>query len=122
MDNYTTEIYGRWHGEGTSNRLPRLTSSASLNWQNVSDIYIEDGDYLRISNLTIGYDFKHLFPNMPLEKARIYFAVQNLLTITGYNGLDPEVGYGDGKSWVSGIDIGNYPSPRTIMVGFNLNF
>ena len=80
LDNYTTEIYGRWHGEGTSNRLPRLTSTASLNWQNVSDIYIEDGDYLRLSNLTIGYDFKHLFPNMVLEKARIYFAVQNLFT------------------------------------------
>ena len=122
LDNYTTEIYGRWHGEGTSNRLPRLTSTASLNWQNVSDIYIEDGDYLRLSNFTIGYDFKHLFPNMVLEKARIYFAVQNLFTITGYSGLDPEVGYGDGKGWVSGIDIGSYPSPRTVMVGFNLNF
>lgn len=122
LDNYTTDIYERWHGEGTSNKLPRLTSTNSLNWQNVSDIYIQNGDYLRISNLTVGYDFKHLFPNMPLEKARIYFAVQNLLTITGYSGMDPEVGYGDGKSWVSGIDIGNYPSPRTIMVGFNLNF
>ena len=122
LDNYTTEIYGRWHGDGTSNTLPRLTSTSHLNWQNISDIYIKDGDYFRIQNLAIGYDFKKLFPQMFLEKARLYFAVQNLLTITGYSGMDPEVGYGDGKSWASGIDIGSYPSPRTIIIGFNLKF
>lgn len=122
LDNYTADIYNRWHGEGTSNRLPKLTSSSSLNWQNVSDIYIHDGDYFRIQNLTLGYDFKKLFPNIPLSKARVYLAVQNLLTITSYSGMDPEVGYGDGNNWASGIDIGSYPSPRTVMVGFNLNF
>ena len=122
LDNYTTEIYGRWHGDGTSNTLPRLTSTSHLNWQNISDIYIKDGDYFRIQNLAIGYDFMKLFPQMFLEKARLYFAVQNLLTITGYSGMDPEVGYGDGKSWASGIDIGSYPSPRTIIIGFNLKF
>ena len=93
-----------------------------MNWQNISDIYIKDGDYFRIQNLAIGYDFKRLFPQMFLEKARLYFAVQNLLTITGYSGMDPEIGYGDGKSWASGIDIGSYPSPRTVIIGFNLKF
>lgn len=122
LDNYTTGIYDRWHGEGTSNTLPRLTSTSHLNWQNISDIYIKNGDYFRVQNLAVGYDFKRLFPQLFLEKARLYFAVQNLLTISGYSGMDPEVGYGDGKGWASGIDIGSYPSPRTVIVGFNLKF
>lgn len=122
LENYTTEIYERWHGEGTSNKLPRLTSGSHLNWQNVSDIYIKDGDYFRIQNLSIGYDFKRIAPKMFLQQARVYVAVQNLLTITGYSGMDPEVGYGDNQNWASGIDIGSYPSPRTIILGFNLKF
>ncbi|HAX95318.1 MAG TPA: SusC/RagA family protein, partial [Prolixibacteraceae bacterium] len=122
LQNYTTEIFERWHGEGTSNRLPRLTSGSHTNWQNISDIYIEDGDYMKLQNLTIGYDFKQLFAKMPLSQARIYFTAQNLFTITNYSGMDPEVGYGYDKSWVSGIDLGFYPSPRTYLVGVNIKF
>ncbi len=122
LDNYTTEIFGRWHGEGTSNRLPRLTSGSSSNWQYMSDIFIEDADYLRIQNITIGYDFKRLFPRMPLGQARLYFTAQNLYTFTGYSGLDPEIGWGADASWASGIDVGNYPVPRTYIVGVNLKF
>lgn len=122
LQNYTTDIFGRWTGEGSSNKLPRLTSGSHTNWQNISDIYIEDGDYLKIQNLTIGYDFKKLFPTMPLGQARLYLTAQNLFTFTGYSGMDPEIGYGYDKSWVSGIDLGYYPSPRTYMVGVNLKF
>lgn len=121
-ENYTTDILGRWHGEGTSNKLPRLTSGIHANWQYISDIYIEDGDYLKIQNQTIGYDFKKLFPRIPLSQARLYFTAQNLYTFTGYSGMDPEIGYGADQSWVSGIDLGFYPSPRTYMVGVNLKF
>lgn len=128
LQNYTTDIFGRWTGEGTSNKLPRLTSGSHTNWQNISDIYIEDGDYLKIQNITIGYDFKKLFPRMPLGQARLYLTAQNLFTFTGYSGMDPEVGYGYADSsgnplnWVKGIDLGYYPSPRTYMVGVNLKF
>ncbi|HZL11196.1 MAG TPA: TonB-dependent receptor [Prolixibacteraceae bacterium] len=129
LQNYTTEIFGRWTGEGTSNKLPRLTSGSHTNWQNISDIYIEDGDYVKIQNVTVGYDFKKLFRNMPLGQARLYFTAQNLYTFTNYSGMDPEVGYGynggtgqDDSSWSSGIDLGFYPSPRTYMVGVNLKF
>lgn len=119
---YTSEIFGRWHGPGTSNRLPRLTTGTSTNWQFVSDLYMEDGDYLRLQNMTIGYDFKSWFKNLPLEQLRVYLAFENLFTITGYSGMDPEVGYGGYESWVMGVDIGSYPSPRTIMVGLNVKF
>lgn len=124
LENYTTDIFERWHGENTSNRLPRLTAGSHTNWQYISDIYIEDGDYLRLQNITLGYDFKKLFPKMPLQQARLYVTGQNLFTITGYSGMDPEVGHsGEDKSqWSSGIDVGFYPSPRTYMVGVNLKF
>lgn len=123
-DNYTTEYLNCWHGEGTSNHLPMLAGSkASINWQNVSDIFIENADFFRLKNFTVGYDFKKLFPSMPLSKARIYFSAQNLFTITGYKGLDPEVGTSCGNElWASGVDLGVYPIPRTYLVGLNIEF
>jgi len=79
---------------------------------------------LKISNVTLGYDFKKLFPKMPLTQARLYVTAQNLFTITKYSGMDPEIGSNAGTSdnWASGIDIGMYPSPRTFLVGVNLKF
>jgi len=127
IQNYTTDIFGRWYGEGTSNKLPRLTSGSNLNWQEISDIYIEDGDYVKIQNLTFGYDFKKLFKKMPFGQARLYVTGQNLCTFTNYSGQDPEIGYAPSvnnvqQGWVSGIDLGFYPSPRTYLVGINLKF
>lgn len=119
--NYTTEIFGRWHGEGTSNRLPRVLASPHKNTQYTSDLYIEDGDYFRISNLTLGYDFKYLFKKLPLAQARLFFSVQNLCTITGYSGMDPQVGYAP-SSWASGVDSGFYPTARTVMIGATIKF
>lgn len=120
--NYTTEILGRWTGEGTSNKLPRMTAGNDVNRLSVSELYIEDGDYIKIQNVTLGYDFKKLLPKLPLSQARMYVAGRNLWTITDYSGLDPEVGYGDGQSFVQGIDLGFYPAPKTYLVGFNLKF
>jgi len=122
LQNYTTDIFNRWHGEGTSNTLPRLSSGSHANWQEISDIYIENGDYMKIQNVTLGYDFKKLFNNIPFGQARLYVTAQNLYTFTKYSGQDPEIGYGYGESWVSGIDLGFYPSPRTYLVGVNLKF
>lgn len=122
LQQYTTDIFGRWTGEGTSNKLPRLTSGSHVNWQNISDIYIEDGDYVKIQNVTLGYDFKSAFKKMPFGQVRLYVSAQNLYTFTNYSGLDPEIGYGDSQSWVSGIDVGYYPAPRTYMVGLNIKF
>jgi len=123
FQNYTTDIISkRWHGEGTSNSFPRLTAGNTTNRINISDIYVEDGDYIKIQNVTLGYDFKKLIPKMPLAQARFYIAAHNLWTITDYSGMDPEVGYGDDQSWVSGIDLGFYPAPRTFLIGVNLKF
>jgi len=122
VQNYTTDIFARWHGEGTSNKLPRLSSGSNANWQEISDIYIENGDYVKIQNVSLGYDFKKLFTKLPFSQARLYVTAQNVYTFTKYSGQDPEIGYGGGQSWVSGVDLGFYPSPRTFLMGVNLKF
>lgn len=122
LQNYTTEVFQRWHGEGTSNRYPRLTNGSHTNSQYISDIYIENADFLKIQNVTLGYNLKSAFSNLPIGQARLYVSAQNLYTFTGYSGMDPEIGYGDARGWVSGIDLGFYPSPRTFIIGLNVNF
>ena len=117
--NYTTAILGRWTGEGTSNKMPRVTEQ-NVNWQ-FSDLYLQDGDFLRISNITAGYDFAKLLKCKIISQCRIYGTVQNAFTFTKYNGMDPEIGYGTEK-WVSGIDLGYYPRPETYLIGVNLKF
>ena len=117
--NYTTEVLGRWTGEGTSNRIPRVTNG-QIN-SAVSDLYLYDGDFLRLSNLTFGYDFAPIMKQKWCSQARLYVQVQNLVTFTKYNGMDPEIGYGT-SDWVSGVDLGYYPTPRTILFGVNLGF
>lgn len=117
--NYTTAILKRWTGEGTSNRMPRVTDT-NINWQ-FSDLYLQDGDYLRISNITLGYDFAKLFNRKYISQFRLYASVQNAFTFTKYDGMDPEIGYGT-DGWVSGVDLGYYPRPRTFLFGVNLKF
>ncbi|PZX11863.1 TonB-linked SusC/RagA family outer membrane protein [Breznakibacter xylanolyticus] len=120
--NYTTDILGRWHGEGTSNKIPRMTAGNGTNRLNISELYIEDGDYIKIQNVTLGYDFKKLLPKLPMSQARLYVAGRNLWTFTDYSGMDPEVGYGDDQPFVQGVDLGFYPSAKTYLVGLNLKF
>jgi len=125
--NFTTDAFNYWHGEGTSNTLPRLTLGNNVNLINISDIYMHNGSFLRCQNLTLGYDFKKLCPKMPLAEARVYVAAENLFTITGYSGMDPEIGSALGTNttdqpWATNIDVGFYPQPRTYLVGINLKF
>ena len=125
--NYSRRILKRWTGEGTSNEIPRVTYADAGNWL-FSDLYLQDGDYIRLQNLTFGYDFKKLFSWKGLSKLRLYAQVQNLFTLTKYDGMDPEIGSYNGTdgnssdSWVSGVDMGYYPHPRTFIVGVNVAF
>ena len=81
--NYTSEILGRWTGPGTSNSIPRISSGNHINRSYISDLYLEDGSYVRMSNVTLGYDFKKLWKSLPFEQVRFYISAQNLFTITG---------------------------------------
>jgi hypothetical protein len=123
LGNYSKEILNRWTGEGTSNKIPRVTAEGT-NWAQFSDLYIYDGSYLRISTMTLGYDFARIAKKSYLSKLRLYASVLNAFTFTKYNGMDPEVGYTDRSSdgFLSGVDLGYYPRPRTMMVGANIRF
>lgn len=120
--NYTTQVFGRWHGEGTSDRLPRLSSSSHRNTNLLSDIFMHDADFVRVNNLVIGYRFDNLLRNLSwMNGASLYVAFNNLYTFTKYDGMDPDVGWAP-NNWASGVDLGLYPLPRTVMFGASVTF
>ena len=114
-------ILDRWTGEGTSNKLPRLTNAnPNGNWAS-SDLYIKDGSYLRLKNLQLGYTLPAtISQRVSISKLRLYVAGENLLTFTGYDGFDPELA--SGNYFTIGVDKGIYPQARTISFGANITF
>ena len=101
--------------------LPRARG-AETNWNKASDRYIEDGSFTRLKNITVGYtlpsdSFKRYFSNI-----RFYVSGQNLVTITNYSGLDPEVASVDGNSNSAGIDVGRYVQPKSVIFGLDVTF
>lgn len=126
LENYTNNFVNRlWTGEGSTNKFPRFSHGSHNNFKcngYNSDIWIQNADYLKIRNITVGYDLKKAIKKLPFQKLRVFLTGQNLFTFTGYDGMDPEVGYGAGYSWASGIDIGYYPSPKVYMAGVSIKF
>lgn len=110
----------RWTGLGTSNDVPRATTEATAN--NVfSDFYVEDGSFLRIQTINLGYHFnKEVIQTVGLKNLRLYAKVDNVFTFTKYRGYDPAASTGDPLG--GGVDLGFYPSPRTYLLGLNVNF
>jgi TonB-linked SusC/RagA family outer membrane protein len=109
----------RWTGEGSSNKLPRFEYADATNWVS-SDLYVKNGSYLRLKNIQLGYTLpKTLTQKVFVSSLRLYVAAENLLTLTKYDGFDPEISSG-GTSL--GIDRGIYPQARVFTVGANLSF
>ena len=120
-ENYCTDVYTKyWTGEGSTNRYPRFSDGKNTNMSEVSSIWLEDGDYLKISNITLGYDFNRLLKVKGFSKIRMYVSAQNMFTFTKYSGMDPEIGWGNGDAWCSGVDVGNYPSSNAWIFGLNI--
>jgi TonB-linked SusC/RagA family outer membrane protein len=117
--NYQTEALSRWTGPGTSTTYPRLTNNdTNGNFGNSSDFYLENGDYLRLKIVQLGYTLPSSIVNkVGAQKVRFYVTGENLLTLTKYSGFDPEIG---GNTF--GIDRGYYPQARTFMFGANVQF
>lgn len=123
-NNYSADILDRWHGEGSSNTVPRvtLTSDANGNYTRFSDLYIKDASFFRIRSVNIGFDIAQV-ADIPFSKLRLYLSANNLYTFTKYPGMDPEVGIGNvNQNWARGVDVGAYPQPRIYMIGLNMNF
>jgi len=122
-DNYTTDVYTKyWNGEGSTNHYPRFTHGKHVNMSELSRVWLEDADFFKISTISLGYDLKRVAKFLPVQKFRLYVTATNMFTFTGYSGMDPEVGFGNGASWASGIDNGYYPSSRSWQIGLNVVF
>jgi TonB-linked SusC/RagA family outer membrane protein len=106
-------------------KIPRATTADPNDNDRISSRYIEDGSYVRLKNITLGYTFpKKSLRKLHLESLRLYANLQNICTITGYSGYDPEVGAStqDSKGLVYGVDYGRYPSPTVYSFGLNISF
>jgi len=119
--NRPTWILERWTGEGTSNKIPRMTSAnPNENWKS-SDLYIKNGSYMRLKTAQLGYTLPSvLTKKASIQRVRVYISAENLFTFTGYDGFDPEVATGDYNR--IGVDRGVYPQARTISLGANITF
>ena len=121
--NAGTGVLDRWTGAGTSNSVPRA-GGAPQNLS-ISDRFVEDGSYTRLKNITLGYTLNSESISDYISKLRIYISGQNLITISDYSGLDPEVGNPltqNGNSFELGVDRGNYPQPKSVLLGVNVTF
>jgi TonB-linked SusC/RagA family outer membrane protein len=117
--NYQTDVLGRWTGQGTSNDYPRLTTNdANGNFGRMSEFYLEKGDYTRVKLIQLGYSLPNRYTRkIGASRVRFYLTSENLFTLTGYTGYDPEIG-----GSVFGVDKGVYPQARSVIGGVQLQF
>lgn len=120
--NQSTAVMDRYTADNTSGVLPRF-SNTNTNNTAMSDRYVEDGSYVRVQNITLGYRLpKTLVSKVKMNSLRVYVTVQNLYTFTNYSGYDPEVGSYNNSIRLMSVDAGHYPNPRTIMGGVSVEF
>jgi len=125
--NAGTAVLNRWTAEGQQTEVPRAVSGDPNGNARASDRFVEDASYLRIKNFVLGYSLPPALLESvsrgTLSRARVYFSSQNLLTLTGYkNGYDPEIGSMYGNSLTNGMDFGQYPQARSLLVGLQVGF
>ncbi|RYJ42079.1 SusC/RagA family TonB-linked outer membrane protein [Flavobacterium beibuense] len=121
--NQLAEAADYWTVDNPNASLPRPVSNLGHSNLLISDRYVEDGSYLRIQNITLGYTLpSDITSKVSITKLRIYGGVQNLHTFTKYKGYDPEVGSFNQNALLTGVDNGRYPSPRSFTMGLNVEF
>jgi hypothetical protein len=122
-DNQLVEALDYYSPTNTASNNPRPIANSSNNNLLISDRYVEDGSYLRIQNVTLGYSLpQDVISKYKISRLRLYGSAQNLYTFTKYSGYDPEIGSFNQNVLLSGIDNGRYPVARTFLVGLNLEF
>ena len=120
--NQLTSVLDYWSVDNPDGSAPRLARNDTRNID-ISDRYVEDGSYLRIQNVTLGYTLDSDLSNkIGISKLKLYGSIQNLYTFTNYSGYDPEIGSYNQNTLLTGIDAGRYPSPRTYTLGVNIEF
>lgn len=120
--NQLSSVLDYWSVDNPNGTVPRFTSNSTPNI-NISDRYIEDGSYLRIQNVRLGYSLPfNISKKIGMSKLKVYGSVQNLYTFTNYSGYDPEVGSLNQNALLMGVDNGRYPTPRTFTIGVDVEF
>ena len=119
VSNQSANVLDRWTPANPSNNMPRASSAGSP--YQVTSQQVEDGSYIRLKNVQLGYNFSpELLKRIKLSSAKIYISGQNLLTKTKYSGYDPEVSRFGQDNLSQGIDYGSYPSSKIFLVGINI--
>ncbi len=122
-DNQLVEAMDYYSATNTGSNNPRPIADSANNNLLISDRYVEDGSYLRIQNITLGYSLpQDVISKYKMSRLRLYASAQNLYTFTDYSGYDPEIGSFNQNVLLSGIDNGRYPVARTFLVGLNVEF
>ncbi|WP_198045131.1 SusC/RagA family TonB-linked outer membrane protein [Spirosoma montaniterrae] len=117
-----------WTPQNTNTDIPRATLSDPANNRRSSSFYVEDGSYLRLRSMQLGYTIPNtLVKSLQLGGARVYVQGQNLLTFTRYTGYDPEIGRGGSPTQAAGlfgagVDVGIYPQARSVFAGIDITF
>ena len=121
--NQLVEAANYWTPDNPDTDIPRPLSGVGNNNNQISSRYVEDGSYLRIQNVTLGYTLpSELTSKIKMSKVRVYVSAQNLYTFTNYRGYDPEIGSFNQNILLSGVDNGRYPTPRVLSYGINVEF
>lgn len=124
--NAGTQVLNAWTTSNTNTNIPRIVSGDPNANSRVSTRFLENGSYLRLKNISLGYNFAprqlNSWTKGTVSSFRIYVSGQNLLTFTDYTGYDPEVGNRQGNNQTNGIDYAIYPNPKTVQVGIQVNF
>ncbi|QZE13404.1 TonB-dependent receptor [Halosquirtibacter laminarini] len=121
-DPVNPDILNRWTPENENTDIPGFGSTSKDNYQALSSMFIEDGSFIRLKNVTVGYTFNdNMLKGLGLSKLRVYGSIQNVFTLTNYTGYDPEVSNGT-SDMMPGYDIAPYPSARVWNLGVNISF
>jgi hypothetical protein len=122
FQNQLATVNDRYSANNMNGALPRFTSNNKNNTA-VSDRWVEDGSYIRIQNVSVGYNFpKDWIRRAYMTNLRVYFSCQNLYTFTNYSGYDPEIGSFNRGISLMNVDNGHYPNPRSFTIGANIEF
>ncbi|MBZ4676217.1 MAG: SusC/RagA family TonB-linked outer membrane protein [Anaerophaga sp.] len=117
------DMLNSWTPQNTNTDMPRLNGSDDNNTNRTSDRFVEDGSYIRLKNLTLGYNIPGSLLPMGIQSLRVYFSGQNLWTKTDYSGADPEIGQVSSTNYLSrGVDIGTYPQAQIYTIGVKIQF
>ncbi|MGK4566828.1 hypothetical protein [Flavobacterium sp. 3HN19-14] len=119
LTNHSTDMLDFWTPDNTDTNIPRPDQLEKNANARPSDRFIQNGDYMRLQSAELGYSLQ--FKSKFIERARVYVSEQNLFTLTGYKGYDPDFNYNDGL-FSRGYEYGSYPNPRTFLFGVELNF